>query len=552
MLNFTLISVLLSGGQAHSAEEWGNDTFYIGDLHAHSGASMDADSSDFAGDCETCGAIRDIVETALSNGLDFLAVSDHSNGNQVANEDYYLFVQNLVLEGHDPKGGLIVLPAAEVFFSLANGNNLGHKNLIMFGSDSELESLTIEDGQPNGTTNTLIDSCEDISLWMQKLESRLGPALIIPHHPALVHPMPTDWSCHDSEFSPAVEIYSRHGNSESVDALYDPPWLEIDPDGTVQSAIDPELWGHRLGFVGGTDAHDTQPGSVCAPEDEDPNRYRGGLTVSVIPNSVEYSRQALYSSIVDRRSYATSGPLIPAVVDYYSGGAYLGSMGDEAGIPLGQPLNVVVQTPEYHSQFVFEVVLKSIDQEIPMTLVDTGEWSATIEPGEIPELLYPVVKVLGGAWYSDQGIECHDGGRDNTERLWLSPTWFKPVPGDLDGDGVTWSDGDCDDGDPTRHPYAIESCTNGIDDDCDDQVDTLDSDCTPDSYALTVHHGVSLEESDISPWVVEIGNGPDLTENDTMGAAPERQEGGCASIPVKSSWLWLLSLIALSRRETAN
>jgi hypothetical protein len=224
-------------------------------------------------------------------------------------------------------------------------------------------------------------------------------------------------------------------------------------------------------------------------------------------------------------------------------------MGDEVGIPLGQPLNIVVQTPEYHSQFVFEVVLKSIDQEMPMTLVDIGEWSTTIEPGEIPELLYPVVKVLGGAWYSNQGIECDDGGRDNTERLWLSPTWFKPVPGDLDGDGVTWSDGDCDDGDSTRHPYAIESCTNGIDDDCDNQIDILDSDCVFDSTTPIELHETNQEGQDNSPWLEEIGASPELSQDRERTTSPERPVGGCTSTTVRNSWLWLIGLAALLRRE---
>ena len=41
---------------------------------------------------------------------------------------------------------------------------------------------------------------------------------------------------------------------------------------------------------------------------------------------------------------------------------------------------------------------------------------------------------------------------------------------DLDGDGYTEEEGDCDDADGTIHPGASETC-NGIDDDCDDEVD---------------------------------------------------------------------------------
>jgi len=49
-------------------------------------------------------------------------------------------------------------------------------------------------------------------------------------------------------------------------------------------------------------------------------------------------------------------------------------------------------------------------------------------------------------------------------------TTVPPVSDDLDGDGWSVSQGDCDDGDPERHPNAEESC-NRIDDDCDGTTD---------------------------------------------------------------------------------
>ncbi|MFZ5482310.1 MAG: MopE-related protein [Myxococcota bacterium] len=44
------------------------------------------------------------------------------------------------------------------------------------------------------------------------------------------------------------------------------------------------------------------------------------------------------------------------------------------------------------------------------------------------------------------------------------------VVADEDGDGYTSDDGDCDDGDAAIHPAATEVC-NGVDDDCDDELD---------------------------------------------------------------------------------
>ncbi len=44
---------------------------------------------------------------------------------------------------------------------------------------------------------------------------------------------------------------------------------------------------------------------------------------------------------------------------------------------------------------------------------------------------------------------------------------------DIDGDGYTVAQGDCDDSNPTIHPGAVELC-NGLDDDCDNIIDDGD------------------------------------------------------------------------------
>jgi cysteine-rich repeat protein len=69
----------------------------------------------------------------------------------------------------------------------------------------------------------------------------------------------------------------------------------------------------------------------------------------------------------------------------------------------------------------------------------------------------------------------------------LDPTCLGPCP-DGDGDGFAdcqagscdpagLSCGDCDDGDLLVHPEAEEDCGNGLDDDCDGAIDTLDEEC---------------------------------------------------------------------------
>ncbi len=52
----------------------------------------------------------------------------------------------------------------------------------------------------------------------------------------------------------------------------------------------------------------------------------------------------------------------------------------------------------------------------------------------------------------------------------LTGSGIAPVEEDLDGDGYTLDDGDCDDGDPSVYPGALEACDQK-DNDCDGEVD---------------------------------------------------------------------------------
>ena len=62
-----------------------------------------------------------------------------------------------------------------------------------------------------------------------------------------------------------------------------------------------------------------------------------------------------------------------------------------------------------------------------------------------------------------------EGGKTGTTEAVAENDSAAPIL-DLDGDGYTEEEGDCDDADGTIHPGASETC-NGIDDDCDDEVD---------------------------------------------------------------------------------
>jgi|GEM_PF-4464357 len=87
-------------------------------------------------------------------------------------------------------------------------------------------------------------------------------------------------------------------------------------------------------------------------------------------------------------------------------------------------------------------------------------------------------------------VGCNDatelklGSFDDEDTGFIKPTDTGdsdiPTVEDLDGDGFTTEDGDCNDNDPSIHPEAIEIC-DSIDNDCDSLIDDADDSIDPTS-----------------------------------------------------------------------
>ena len=134
---------------------------------------------------------------------------------------------------------------------------------------------------------------------------------------------------------------------------------------------------------------------------------------------------------------------------------------------------------------------------------------------------------------------------------------------DLDEDGVSICEGDCDDEVATTAPNAEELC-NGVDDDCDNRTDEnwdSDGDGAPDANAepcadLAESGGADCDDSDpaVHP---EAGDGPGFQDSDCDGAS--EWSGGCSCTVTRSmqsevaSDCWILlaivSVAARRRRE---
>ncbi len=473
VLTALMLESLLSGS-ALASDNFAGFDFYVGDPHGHTGVSEDGGSSDDPpGGCRgDCAAFADVFDTARANGLDWVALSEHVNGGNAATYDNFTMLHEAVLAANDPASGFVTVPAGEVWFTLSSTHVLGHKNLLMFGDNSTLASMDLYDFRHGGTSGTItVASCDDIWSWMSDLSATWGDALLIPHHPALVRPMPTDWDCQDATWSPAVEVYSEHGNSMDKDTAYDPPWSGEYSAGTVEAAISPDEYGLQLGFMGGTDKHDTRPGGVCNLDTEHTQHpFGGGLTIIYQDEGLSFDRPELYDAIVAHHSYASTGLPVPLVIDWSSGGAVLGGLGDGLTYAFGAGLDVAVSVPAAWADIVTDVVLIGPgDQRWSLIDGGTGEWTGHLGSSNVPDFVFAQVELDGSLYYA--AGECDDGGDDQTEYLWASPSWLTDDGGDYDVDGYTVAEGDCNDGNPRISPAATERWYDGIDKDCDGASD---------------------------------------------------------------------------------
>jgi hypothetical protein len=431
-------SFLLWIGLAAGAERFGGHRFYFGDPHVHTAASGDGGSTDL-GVCQgSCGAVEALAETAKAHGLDWLAVTDHVNGQHAASAADFAWVHEQVLAQHRPEEGFVTLPGAELWFEDPDGS-LGHKNLYLGADNETLASLRIEGVRFDGDRE-MVDDCASIWSWVEQVEANWGPVALIPHHPGMPVGMGTAWRCHQDgragALGPSVEVYSRHGNSVRCPSGWDPLWSGCYADRAVTAALDPEHYGLRLGFLGGTDAHDTLPGNVCAHDTEMPNHpYGGGLSVAVLPEGERFDRDTLLEAIQQGRTYASSGPLLPVLVSYWAGGSLLGGMGDRLPLPPDEPLQVLLRVPPDRAEAIVEVTLQSSRGKLSMRRGALGAYHAEIPPEAVPPWLFPLVVLDGTALHDPP---CEDAGDDHAERIWLSPSfpiqeWSDSAsPGDSD------------------------------------------------------------------------------------------------------------------------
>ena len=425
----------------------------------------------------------------------------------------------------------MLLPAAETQSGLEEGDvPLGHRNIYLFADDEALADLTLTDLRPSGNDQDRLSSRSDLDQWLEDLVGKYGPVMLVPHHPAAWNPQPTDWSCHPDLYEVAVEIHSNKGNSLGWELDYDTTEPEY-AAGTVHAAMDPDGWGHHLGFWAGSDQHRTIPGDLCNPEDM-LGRYTGGLTIAAIPAGQPFDRLSLHQALLTHRTLATSGPMLPVVISYSVEGVEIGGLGEDLAIAEGDDLDIEVRIPEEHEFAAHHVLLVHHGGAITMDADGGGRWSTQLDHQELPRWVYPAIFLNGQNWYGD--AQCNDGGDDAGEVVWGSPSWIGLSAEDDDGDGYSEDEGDCHDWSASIHPGAADIAYDGIDQDCDGRSD-FDRD--GDGFDATWLGGDDCDDGD-----------PTLNLRCEEPPFPGFRCGLTAGPPPRS-WLLLVAPLMVARRR---
>lgn len=218
--------------------------------------------------------------------------------------------------------------------------------------------------------------------------------LMIPHHVKVW----TDWTFHDPELEPLMEIYSSWGQSEH-------PGSDLWSKGQTEGAGAWEALrrGYRLGMIASSDTHVGMPGRTFPGSRQWHTPFSGGLCAIW---ARDLTRESLFDALRARRCYGTSGARI--ALTFSVGGHEMGS--DVRGQSATGPRAVDLRVAGTAALAKVEILR---DTEVVHT-ARPGTARAAVSWLDESTLERPV------AYYARIVQE-------DDARAWTSPVWYTPL-----------------------------------------------------------------------------------------------------------------------------
>lgn len=349
------------------ATGWANRDVYWGDIHVQGYDSIGV------------GTAAEMFEWARNaEALDFCATANHYGGRY----DVTPAVWNRVVEAsaryHNP-GEFVTLVSYEW------SGEYGHRNVYFRDEEGTFVG--------SSGTSTYYDEAATMEELWAKLDDYDGDALAFAHHPKFCGRGRTSWDHFHDSYQRLVEIYSAWGNSEAGGPY------------SVRAGL---RRGHRVGFTGGTDTHEGQPGTGTH------EFGRGAGKTAVYAD--ELTRDGVFEALSARRTYATTGPRILLNVECN-------------GLQMGEERTATETDVDSRT-----LTIKTIGTD-DVTTIDV------IRNGEVVKTVAPDCKDITVEWTDEEHLDGvlrprdHPDGRDSAfyyvrvtqadrHRAWASPIWF--------------------------------------------------------------------------------------------------------------------------------
>ncbi len=291
-----------------------------GDLHSHTNLSHDGCENPDNPNCPAIGSSPGESEflRADENGLDFVAITDHAEWdvyhNDATGQVIDIWAEQKALAAAADGGPVVPLIGYEWTSAYSDGPNGevgGHRTVVLEDIDAcaawRVPAVELVVRKPAGAPEVYEPTSAPYRPLPTDLEAALAEAAAQPgceptravsyfHHPAYDPPAWVDWTSELNREADnyLVEVYSEHGSSECADRTAEGcDWYINDaelgmqpyyrPDGSVQTAL---AEGYRVGFTGGTDNHEANPGGGIVAHEPGHTATVFGSQIAFSPGSV--------------------------------------------------------------------------------------------------------------------------------------------------------------------------------------------------------------------------------------------------------------------------